>query len=98
MHRLPSKNFLACWTTSGRRLTTFAAICGSWETLASDAGFNSITCPSLWRWRTGSLLSWEVTVRVGLISLIAIVGCVAAVGAAPRSPDGRVPDAQKALN
>ena len=80
---------------------TFAAICGSSETLASDAGCNSITCPSLWRWRTGSSLNWEVTVRVGLISLIAIVGCVATVGAAPRSADDKVPpsaDAQKALN
>jgi hypothetical protein len=46
-------------------------------------------------------MDWEVTVRVGLISLITIVGCVAAVGAAPRSADDRVPpstDAQKALN
>jgi hypothetical protein len=40
-------------------------------------------------------------VRVGLISLMVIVGCVATVGAAPRSADDRVPpsaDAQKALN
>jgi hypothetical protein len=40
-------------------------------------------------------------VRVGLISLIAIVGCVAAVGAAPRSADDKVlpsTGAQKALN
>jgi hypothetical protein len=40
-------------------------------------------------------------VRVGLISLIAIVGCVAAVSAAPRSADDKVPpstDAQKPLN
>jgi hypothetical protein len=35
-------------------------------------------------------------VRVGLISLIAIVGCVAAVGAAPRTADDKT--AQKALN
>src|SRR5260370_29612109 len=100
MQLAPSKSFLACWTASGRRSTTFAAISGSWETLASDAGCNSITCPSLWRWRTGSSVDWEVTVRVGLISLIAILGCVAAVGAAPRSADDRVPpstDSQKAL-
>jgi Spy/CpxP family protein refolding chaperone len=40
-------------------------------------------------------------VRVGLISLIAIVGCVATVGAAPRSADDKVlpsADAQKAVN
>jgi hypothetical protein len=46
-------------------------------------------------------LNWEVSVRVGLISLIAIVGCVAAVGAPPGSADDKVPassDAQKTLN
>jgi hypothetical protein len=40
-------------------------------------------------------------VRVGLISLIVVVGCVATVGAAPRSAEDRVPpstDVQKALN
>jgi hypothetical protein len=39
--------------------------------------------------------------RVGLISLIAIVGCVAAVGAAPGSADDKLrpsTDVQKALN
>lgn len=39
--------------------------------------------------------------RVGLLSLIAIVGCVAAVSAAPRSADDKMPpgtDTQKALN
>jgi hypothetical protein len=40
-------------------------------------------------------------VRIGLMSLIVVVGCVAAVGAAPRSADDKeLPstDAQKALN
>jgi hypothetical protein len=40
-------------------------------------------------------------VRVGLVFLITIVGCVAAVGAAPRSADDKVPpsmDTQKPLN
>ena len=47
------------------------------------------------------ILATTDTVRVGLISLIAIVGCVATVGAAPRSADDKVPpitDAQKAWN
>ena len=46
-------------------------------------------------------MNWEVTVRVRLLSLIAIVGCVATVGASPKSADDRVlpsRDALKALS
>src|SRR6202048_3012794 len=60
-----------------------------------------MACPPLWFWRTGSSIDREVTVRAGLILIVAIVGCVATVGAAPRSADDKVApsaDALKALN